>query len=116
MNDLRFKPDMQSLDWNVRYRIFGPDMKTMEPNQPVNSFVYVSAQPEAGLRELTEDEWTRFVENETTKVQAATTLETSLPRVTQISPSVGAEARTRALDCHRADADSDAYLYLVQVW
>ena len=97
MGDLRFKPDMQSLDWSVRYKIFGSDMKTMDPNQQVDSFVYVSAQPEAGLRELTEDEWTRFVENETTKVQAATTLETSLPRVTQISPSVGAEARTRAL-------------------
>jgi SecD/SecF fusion protein len=88
---------MQSLDWSVRYKIFGPDMKTMEPNQPISSFVYASAQPEAGLRELTEDEWTRFVENETAKVLAATTLETSLPRVTQISPSVGAEARTRAL-------------------
>jgi SecD/SecF fusion protein len=97
VGDLRFKPDMQSLDWSVRYKIFGPDMKTMEPNQPMSSFVYASAQPEAGLRELTEDEWTRFVENETAKVLAATTLETSLPRVTQISPSVGAEARTRAL-------------------
>ena len=97
VGDLRFKPDMQSLDWSVRSKIFGPDMKTMEPNQPINSFVYASAQPEAGLRELTEDEWTRFVENETAKVLAATTLETSLPRVTQISPSVGAEARTRAL-------------------
>jgi SecD/SecF fusion protein len=97
VGDLRFKPDMQSLDWSVRYKIFGPDMKTMEPNQPISSFVYASAQPEAGLRELTEDEWTRFVENETAKVLAATTLETSLPRVTQISPSVGAEARTRAL-------------------
>jgi SecD/SecF fusion protein len=97
MGDLRFKPDMQSLDWSVRYKIFGPDMKTMEPNQPISSFVYISAQPEAGLRELTEDEWTRFVENETAKVLAGTTLETSLPRVTQISPSVGAEARTRAL-------------------
>jgi SecD/SecF fusion protein len=97
VGDLRFKPDMQSLDWSVRYKIFGPDMKTMEPNQPISSFVYVSAQPEAGLRELTEDEWTRFVENETAKVLAGTTLETSLPRVTQISPSVGAEARTRAV-------------------
>lgn len=97
VGDLRFKPDMQSLDWSVRYKIFGANMKTMDPNQQVNSFVYVSAQPEAGLRELTDDEWTRFVENETAKVLAATTLETSLPRVTQISPSVGAEARTRAV-------------------
>jgi len=97
MSDLRFKPDMQGLDWDVRYKIFGPNMKMADPNQPLNAFVYISAQPEAGLRELTEDEWSRFVENETAKVLTATTLETSLPRVTQISPSVGAEARTRAL-------------------
>ena len=38
-----------------------------------------------------------FVENETTKVLSASSLETSLPRVTQIDPSVGAEAKTRAL-------------------
>jgi len=104
MSDLRFKPDMQGLDWDVRYKIlpvrqagFGPNIKIMEPNQPIDSFVYVSADPEAGLAELTEDEWSRFIENETAKVTTATTLETSLPRVTQISPSVGAEARTRAL-------------------
>jgi SecD/SecF fusion protein len=104
MGDLRFKPDMQNLDWNVRYKIlpvrqagFDPNMKIAALNQPLNSFVYVSALPEAGLRELTDDEWTQFVDNETTKVTAATTMETSLPRVTQISPSVGAEARARAL-------------------
>jgi len=97
MSDLRFKPDTAGLVWDVRSKIFGPNLTTTEPNQPLNSFVYASAQPEAGLRELTEDEWTRFVENETAKVLAATTLETSLPRVTQINPSVGAEARTRAV-------------------
>jgi SecD/SecF fusion protein len=63
----------------------------------VSSFVYISAEPEAGLRELTDDELSRFVENETNKVLAATRLETSLPRVTQIDPSVGAEQKTRAL-------------------
>jgi len=96
LSDLRFKPDMQNLNW-YPYKIFGSDMTVIEPNQSVKSFVYLSAEPEAGLRELTEDEWTRFVENETAKVLAATKLETSLPRVTQIDPSVGAEAKTRAL-------------------
>jgi len=57
----------------------------------------LSAYPEAGLRELSDDEWQRFVENETTKILAATKLETSLPRVTQIDPSVGKEQKTRAL-------------------
>ena len=94
--DLRFKPDTQNLNW-YPYKILGPDLATIEPNQPVKSFVYVSVGPEAGFRELSEDEWAQFVENETTKVTAAAKLETSLPRVTQIDPSVGAEAKTRAL-------------------
>ncbi len=94
--DLRFKPDMQNVNWYF-YKILGSDLSTMEQNQPLNTFVYLSVEPEAGFRELTEDQWRRFVENETTKVLAAAELETSLPRVTQIDPSVGAEAKTRAL-------------------
>jgi SecD/SecF fusion protein len=94
--DLRFRPDTQNLNWYA-YKILSSAMTIIEPNQPVKSFVYISSEPEAGLRELTEDEWTQFVKNETTKVLAATEMETSLPRVTQIDPSVGAEAKTRAL-------------------
>ena len=97
IKDLRFKPDTRSLDWDVRYQIFGANVTPVDPNQPVQSFVYVSAGPEAGLRELTEDEWTRFVENETAKVTAAASSETSLPRVIQIDPSIGAEQKERAL-------------------
>jgi len=95
--DLWFKPDMRNLNWGYNNKILGSDLSEMEPNRPVESFVYVSVEPEAGLRELTEDEWSRFVANETSKVLAAAELETSLPRVTQIDPSVGAEAKTRAL-------------------
>jgi len=95
--DLRFKPDMQELNWSYSYKMLGSDLNEMEPNQPVNSFVYISVEPEAGFRELSEDEWTQFVENERTKVLAATELEGSLPRVRQFAPSVGAEAKTRAL-------------------
>jgi len=101
--NLRFKPDMQNLNW-YSYKVLttarltaGSDLNKLDPNQPVESFVYISAEPEAGFRELTEDEWTRFAENERRKVLAAAELETSLPRVTQIDPSVGAEAKTRAL-------------------
>jgi len=94
--DLRFKPDMRNLNW-YHYKILGSDLNETEPNQPVESFVYLSIEPEAGFRELNEDEWARFAENETSKVLAAAELETSLPRVTQIDPSVGAEAKTRAL-------------------
>ncbi len=94
--DLRFKPDTQKLDW-YPYELLGQAMTTIEPNQPVKSFIYISVKPEAGLRELTEDEWAQFVKNETARILAATELETSLPRVTQIDPSIGAEAKTRAL-------------------
>ncbi len=94
--DLRFKPDTQNLNW-YSYKILGSALTTMEPNQPAKSFVYLSVEPEAGFRESTEDEWAQFVENEKNKVLAAASLETSLPRVTQIDPSVGAESKTRAL-------------------
>ena len=96
LKDLLFKPDMQNISW-YSHKILSSDLDPMEPGRLVESFVYLSVEPEAGFRQLTEDEWTLFVENETDKVLAATTLETSLPRVTQINPSVGAEAKTRAL-------------------
>jgi SecD/SecF fusion protein len=94
--DLRFKPDTQKLNWYA-YKILGPELTVLEPHQPIQSFVYVSVEPEAAFRELSEDEWAQFVKNEKDKVLAATEQETSLPRVTQIDPSVGAEAKTRAL-------------------
>jgi SecD/SecF fusion protein len=93
---LQFKPDTQYLQ-RYPHRILDPNLSAIEQSKPVNRFSYISAAPEAGLRELTEDEWTQFVENETTKVQTAAKLETSLPRVTQIDPSVGKEQKTRAL-------------------
>jgi SecD/SecF fusion protein len=95
-NTLQFKPDTQNLN-RYPYEILGPNLTTVEPNQPVDSFVYISAEQEAGFRELTEDERTRFVENETAKVLAAAQLEASLPRVRQFDPSVGAEQKQRAL-------------------
>jgi len=94
--DLRFKPDTQQLNW-YDYQLLGSDLNKPEPNQPLQSFVYVSIEPEASFRQLDENEWNQFAENETTKVLAATQLETSLPRVTRIDPSVGGEAKTRAL-------------------
>jgi SecD/SecF fusion protein len=96
LKDLRFKPDMRQLSWYT-YKLFGPDLAIIDPNQFVKSFTYVSVEPEAGLRELPEEEWASFVENETARVITAAELETSLPRVTQIDPSVGSEQKTRAL-------------------
>jgi len=94
--NLRFKPDTQNLNW-YSYKIYGPQLSDTEPNEPVNTFIYVSAESEAGLRQLEQAEWDRFVQNEKTKILAAAQLETSLPRVTQIDPSIGEEAKTRAL-------------------
>ncbi|MFC1738625.1 protein translocase subunit SecD [Planctomycetota bacterium] len=97
VKDLRFKPDTQELTW-YNYEIRNSDLTTVqEPNKPVTSFAYLSVHPEAGLRELSEDEWDQFSGNEERRVLSAAQLEASLPRVTQIDPSVGAEAKTRAL-------------------
>jgi SecD/SecF fusion protein len=96
INDLRFKPDMQNLNW-YSYKILKSDLTETEPGEQVKSFVYLSIEPEAGFRELSLDEWSRFIENEKSKLLAATKTESSLPRVTQIAPTIGAEAKTRAL-------------------
>jgi SecD/SecF fusion protein len=94
--NLRFKPDMRNVAWNP-YKLLDSELKPLDPNQSVKSFVYVSAEPEMGLSQANADMWTQFAEIETTKVMAAGQLETSLPQVTQISPSVGKEAKTQAL-------------------
>ncbi len=96
INDLRFKPDMRNLNF-YPYKLLNSDLTPIEPGRKLSSFVYVSVHPEAAFRQLTEDEWERFVENESTKILTATRLETSLPRVTQMDPSVGQLAKTRAL-------------------
>jgi len=95
--DLLFKPDMQNVE-RYPYEILDSSLNTIaDPNQPVKSFVYVSADPEASFRELSEEERTRFVDNERAKVLGATRLETSLPRVRQFDPAVGSEQKQRAL-------------------
>ena len=94
INGLRFKPDMQNLTW-YKYKLFGPNFTTTKDK--ISTFIYVSLEPEAGYRELSEEEWNTLVNNEQQKITAAASLETSLQRVTQIAPSVGKEAKTRAL-------------------
>jgi len=97
LKDLRFKPDTANLQWYT-YKLFDTDLNPLDdPNQTVSSFVYISSEPEAALRQLSEQEFARFVENEKTKLLNAMRLETSLPRVRQFDPSIGAEAKTRAL-------------------
>jgi SecD/SecF fusion protein len=95
IKNLRFKPDMRHLNW-YSFRLLNSELGQADANEPVKSFVYVSSEPGAAFGEMSEDVWTQFVENETTKVLTAAQIETSLPQVTQIDPSVGAEAKTRA--------------------
>jgi SecD/SecF fusion protein len=97
LKDLRFRPDTQNLAW-YPYQLLDAGMRPLlGTTQPVTTFTYVSSQPEAGLRTLTDEEWSQFVNNEKTRVVQAAQRETSLPRVTQIDPFVGAEAKTKAL-------------------
>jgi SecD/SecF fusion protein len=96
IRNLQFRPDTQKLA-SYTYELFGPGLKTIDRAQPLPGFSFVSVEPEAGLRKLSDEEWTRFIDNEKTRVIEATQRETSLPRVTQIDPFMGAEARTRAI-------------------
>ena len=94
--DIRFKPDMQDLVW-YSYKILSSELAEPEAGVSMKEFVYVSVHPEAGYRDLSEDEWNRFVENEKAKIINAGSLQTSLARVTQIDPSIGAQSKTRAI-------------------
>jgi len=95
LNDLRFKLDMQELVW-YQYRLTGSNLETAA-DKPFTKFVYFSIDPEAGYRQFSDDEWSQFTNNETKKVTEAASLQSSLPRVTQIAPSIGQEAKTRAI-------------------
>ncbi|MFC1677008.1 protein translocase subunit SecD [Planctomycetota bacterium] len=94
--DLRSKPAMRGISW-YNYQILNSDLTSTQPNQQLKAFTYLSVEPEAGFRELSEDEWSIFVEGESEKVFVATSFESSLSRVTQIDPSIGGEAKTQAL-------------------
>lgn len=96
LRDIRFKPDMQDLAW-YRWNILTEALLEPEPQQLLQRFVYVAVHPEAGFRELDENEWARFVANEKTKLTTAVSLESSLARVTQIDPSIGAKAKNQAM-------------------
>ncbi len=95
--ELKYKPDMRGATW-YSYRILDSNLKTMDPNLPVKSFVYLAAEPEiTSGQQQDSDVWTQFVDGEKTKVADAMQIASSLPHVTQISPSVGKEAKTAAL-------------------
>ncbi|MBW8034449.1 MAG: protein translocase subunit SecD [Planctomycetes bacterium] len=97
LKEIRFKRDMEQLTW-YEYKILDDKLNEPDPKTRTKSFVYVAIHDDAGYRDLSDNEWTRFVENEKAKINGATSLETSLSRVTQIDPSIGAEAMIDALN------------------
>ncbi len=96
INELRFKPDADDLAW-YRWEIFSDSLGALDNDDSVKTFVYATVYPEAGYRELSEDEWSRFAANARAKLQRAGSMETTLARVTQIDPSIGSQAKTQAL-------------------
>ncbi|MCI0498460.1 MAG: protein translocase subunit SecD [Planctomycetales bacterium] len=96
ISTLLSKPDMQDL---ARYphKLLKPDLSEPAADELLNQFVYVSVHPDAGYRELEQNEWQNFVDNEKTKLAGAASLATSLSRVTQIDPSIGAQSKQRAI-------------------
>ncbi len=104
--DLRLKPEMENATW-YDYMLVNEQLRPLvkakveneeqKESEPVSSFVYVSVEPEAGSRELSDREWKTFIADETSKVMMAGELEESLPRVTQVNPSIGSEAKTAAM-------------------
>ena len=93
---IRLKSDMQSIIW-YQEKILASDLTDLEPDQKVKSFVYVGAHPEAAYRPLSETEWSQFSANEKVKVASAVAIKESLSRVTQIDPSIGKQAKQRAI-------------------
>ena len=96
IRELRFKPDAEDLAWYPGIY----SAKTCRPwtvTATVKRFVYVTVYPEAGYRELAQDEWDSFASAEKDTIERAGSLETALARITQIDPSVGSQAKTRAV-------------------
>ncbi|MHB9070698.1 MAG: protein translocase subunit SecD [Sedimentisphaerales bacterium] len=102
-DDIRFKPDMEDIVWYEYLLANGQAASTVAgqaetaKDEPSTKFVYYSAEPEAGFRQFSDDEWAQFVNNETKKITEAASLQSSLPRVTQVAPSIGQEAKARAM-------------------
>ncbi|MCE5184984.1 MAG: protein translocase subunit SecD [Planctomycetaceae bacterium] len=96
ISSLRYRADLQGVKW-YRYAILKPDLTQPGEEEPLKSFVYVSAHPEAGYRDLETHEWQTFAANENTKLQEAASLETSLAKITQIDPSIGEQAKQKAI-------------------
>lgn len=96
LQDLKFRRDVQHLD-SYPFEIFQPNLTALADEQTVQEFLYVSMHPEAAFRTLSEEERSQYTGNEIARLTEALSMESSLSRVTQIDPSIGSEAKVRAL-------------------
>ena len=79
LEDLKFKPDMRGVAWS-NYKILDSDLKTMDPNLSVKSFVYLAPEPELASAGTDTDVWNQFVDTEKSKVTNAMQIASSLPQ------------------------------------
>jgi len=94
--EIRYKADAADLEW-YPFDILSTELAELKDQDMVRRFVYVSVHPEAGYRQLDQEQWDRFVSNEKTRITRACSMETTLARITQIDPSIGRDAKTKAL-------------------
>jgi len=96
---LRFKPEFEKYGrFNYDPQgVFAPDNATTD-NTALLSGVELALMPEEfNYRIAQGDEWETFTAHETERFKAGLSLATSLPRVTQIDPSVGRKSMNDAL-------------------
>jgi SecD/SecF fusion protein len=96
LKEIGFKADAQDLA-HYRHAVLSSNLGALNPGESVTSFVYVSVHPEAGYRDLDASDWDNYIENEKQKITRACSLKTTLSRVTQIDPSIGEQAKNRAI-------------------
>jgi SecD/SecF fusion protein len=96
LNDLKFRRDTEHLQ-SFPFQIFQSNLTELTDEQTVEEFLYVSMHPEAAFRTLSEEERSQYTQNEIARLTEALSMESSLSRVTQIDPSIGSEAKVRAL-------------------
>jgi len=96
LRDIRFRDDdVEDMQW-YEHRLLDENLRPLEADREYSEFVYISSSPEAGAQ-MPDDQWQQFAAAEEQKITQAMQLEASLPRVTQIDPSIGGEAKTQAV-------------------
>lgn len=78
---VRFSADVPAYD-SPHYEVLGVDLQPLEPDVPVQSFVYLTQAPESSAQAPVAEEWARLKRQEIQKISIATG-RGSLPQVVQ---------------------------------